>query len=296
MNGVDIMRTFIEAEPTSPVQLYFRDLKRHKLLDREQENVLARRFRSKHDQEALRQLINGNLRLVVKIAKGFSIGYGVSFTDLIQEGNMGLVHAARKYDPLKKVKFSYYASFWIKAYIYKYLMNNHRSVRIGTTQSQRKLFYNFKKVKTKLRREGIEPTPEEIAKKLNVPKKDVIEMQQRLEQPDISLNDPLRNREHEELGDTFISSSTSAEDKVVKYQLQALLRENARQFKKTLDVREKEILKRRILSIRPATLKTLGDKYGVSRERIRQVESRIIEKLRDYLLKEFPDIERYFNN
>ena len=290
------MRTFIEAETTSPVQLYFRDLKRHKLLDREQEQVLARRFRSQHDQEALRQLINGNLRLVVKIAKGFSVGNGVSFTDLIQEGNMGLVHAARKYDPLKKVKFSYYASFWIKAYIYKYLMNNHRSVRIGTTQSQRKLFYNFKKVKTKLKHEGIAPTPEEIAKKLNVPKKDVIEMQQRLEQPDISLNDPLRNREHEEIGDTLISSSTSAEDKVVKYQLQALLRENARQFKKTLDFREKEILKRRILSIRPATLKTLGDKYGVSRERIRQVESRIIEKLRDYLLKEFPDIERYFNN
>ena len=290
------MRMFIEAEPTSPTQLYFRDLKRHKLLDREQEKTLAQRFRSKHDQEALRKLINGNLRLVVKIAKGFAVGNGVSFTDLIQEGNMGLVHAARKYDPLKKVKFSYYASFWIKAYIYKYLMNNHRSVRIGTTQSQRKLFYNFKKVKTKLLQEGIEPTPEEIAKQLNVPKKDVTEMQQRLERPDISLNDPLRNREHEEIGDTLISSSTSVEDKIIKYQLQALLRENARQFKKTLDFREKEILKRRILSIQPATLKTLGDKYGVSRERIRQVESRIIEKLRAYLLKEFPDIERYFNN
>lgn len=290
------MRTYIEAEPTSPAQLYFRDLKRHKLLDREQEKILARRFRSKHDQEALRKLINGNLRLVVKIAKGFSVGNGVSFTDLIQEGNMGLVHAARKYDPSKKVKFSYYASFWIKAYIYKYLMNNHRSVRIGTTQSQRKLFYNFKKVKTKLLQEGIEPTPEEIAKQLNVPKKDVTEMQQRLERPDISLNDPLRNREHEEIGDTLISSSKSVEDKIVKYQLQALLRENARQFKKALDCREKETLKRRILSVQPVTLKTLGNKYGVSRERIRQVESRIIEKLRGYLLKEFPDIERYFNN
>ncbi len=209
---------------------------------------------------------------------------------------MGLVHAARKYDPSKKVKFSYYASFWIKAYIYKYLMNNHRSVRIGTTQSQRKLFYNFKKVKTKLLQEGIEPTPEEIAKQLNVPKKDVTEMQQRLERPDISLNDPLRNREHEEIGDTLISSSKSVEDKIVKYQLQALLRENARQFKKALDCREKETLKRRILSVQPVTLKTLGNKYGVSRERIRQVESRIIEKLRGYLLKEFPDIERYFNN
>jgi RNA polymerase sigma-32 factor len=129
-----------------------------------------------------------------------------------------------------------------------------------------------------------------------VSKKDVTEMQQRLEHPDISLNDPLRNREHEELGDTLISSSTSVEDKVVKHQLQALLRESARQFKKTLDGREKEILKRRILSIQPVTLKILGEKYGVSRERIRQVESRIIEKLRSYLLKEFPDIERYFNN
>jgi RNA polymerase sigma-32 factor len=290
------MRTFMEAESTSPAQLYFRDLKKHKLLDREQEKTLARRFRSQHDQEALGKLINGNLRLVVKIAKGFFVGNGVSFQDLIQEGNMGLVHAARKYDPLKKVKFSYYASFWIKAYIYKYLMNNHRSVRIGTTQSQRKLFYNFKKVKTKLLQEGIEPTPEEIAKQLNVPKKDVIEMQQRLEHPDISLNDPLPNRHHKEIGDKLISSSTSPEENFIKRQLEALLRENARQFRKNLTSREKEILRRRILSIRPVTLKILGNKYGVSRERIRQVESRLIEKLRDYLLKEFPDIERYSNN
>jgi RNA polymerase sigma-32 factor len=290
------MRTFMEAESTSPAQLYFRDLKKHKLLDREQEKTLARRFRSQHDQEALGKLINGNLRLVVKIAKGFFVGNGVSFQDLIQEGNMGLVHAARKYDPLKNVKFSYYASFWIKAYIYKYLMNNHRSVRIGTTQSQRKLFYNFKKVKTKLLQEGIEPTPEEIAKQLNVPKKDVIEMQQRLEHPDISLNDPLPNRHHEEIGDKLISSSTSPEENFIKRQLEALLRENARQFRKNLTSREKEILRRRILSIRPVTLKILGNKYGVSRERIRQVESRLIEKLRDYLLKEFPDIERYSNN
>ena len=290
------MRSFTEAEPTSPAQIYFRDLKKHKLLDREQERFLAWRFRLENDQEALGQLIKGNLRLVVKIAKGFWTCNGISFTDLIQEGNIGLVQAARKFDPLKKVKFSYYASFWIKACIHKYLMNNHRSVRLGTTQSQRKLFYNFKKIKNRLLREGIKPTPEEISKRLNVPKKDVIEMQQRLEHPDISLNDPLRNRDHEEIGDKLISSSNSAEEKIVKYQLQTLLRENARQFRKNLDYREKEILERRILSVQPVTLKTLGDKYGVSRERIRQVESRIIEKLRDYLLKEFPDIERYFNN
>jgi RNA polymerase sigma-32 factor len=290
------MRTITEAALTSPAQIYFRDLKKHKLLDREQERVLARRFRLKKDQEALHQLIKGNLRLVVKIAKGFWNGNGTSFTDLIQEGNMGLIQAARKFDPLKKVKFSYYASFWIKAYIHKYLMNNHRSVRIGTTQSQRKIFYNFKKVKNRLLSEGVDPTPEEISNRLNVPQKDLVAMQQRLENPDISLNDTLRHRGHEEIGDKLISSLPSAEEKFAKHQLQVLLRENARQFRKNLDTREKEILERRILSVQPATLKTLGDKYGVSRERIRQVESRIIEKLRDFLLKEFPDIERFFNN
>jgi RNA polymerase sigma-32 factor len=290
------MRTITEAALTSPAQIYFRDLKKHKLLDREQERVLARRFRLKKDQEALHQLIKGNLRLVVKIAKGFWNGNGTSFTDLIQEGNMGLIQAARKFDPLKRVKFSYYASFWIKAYIHKYLMNNHRSVRIGTTQSQRKIFYNFKKVKNRLLSEGVDPTPEEISNRLNVPQKDLVAMQQRLENPDISLNDPLRHRGHEEIGDKLISSLPSAEEKFAKHQLQVLLRENARQFRKNLDTREKEILEGRILSVQPATLKTLGDKYGVSRERIRQVESRIIEKLRDFLLKEFPDIERFFNN
>ena len=180
------MRTIAEAEATSPAQIYFRDLKKHKLLDREQERVLSRRFRLKKDREALHQLVKGNLRLVVKIAKGFWTGNGTSFTDLIQEGNIGLVHAARKFDPLKKVKFSYYASFWIKAYIHKYLMNNHRSVRIGTTQSQRKIFYNFKKIKNRLLDEGIDPTPEEISKRLNVPQKDLLAMQQRPENPDIS--------------------------------------------------------------------------------------------------------------
>ncbi|MFZ0610907.1 MAG: RNA polymerase factor sigma-32 [Desulfobacterales bacterium] len=290
------MRTLTEVEPSTTAQIYFRDLRQHKLLDREQEKILASRFRQQNDQEALGQLINGNLRLVVKIAKGFWTDNGVSFTDLIQEGNVGLVQAARKFDPLKKVKFSYYASFWIKAYIHKYLMNNHRSVRIGTTQSQRKLFYNFKKTKSSLMQEGIQPTADEISKRLNVPRRDVIEMQQRLEHPDISLNDPLRSREHEEMVDKLISSATAADEKIEEHQLQALVRENVRQFKKQLDPREKEILERRILAVQPVTLKVLGNEYGVSRERIRQVESRIIDKFRNYLLKELPDIERYFNN
>ncbi|MGA6926801.1 MAG: sigma-70 family RNA polymerase sigma factor, partial [Desulfosarcina sp.] len=124
------MRSTVKAFSNSTRQVYFRNLQNHKLLDREQEQHLARRFQQTDDQEALRQLIHGNLRLVVKIAKDFWSGSGASFSDLIQEGNVGLILAARKFDPLKKVKFSYYASFWIKAYIHKYLMDNHRTVRI----------------------------------------------------------------------------------------------------------------------------------------------------------------------
>jgi RNA polymerase sigma-32 factor len=277
--------------PTS--QLYFRDLRRHKLLDRDQERALAQQFRLRNDQEALSKLIKGNLRLVVKIAKGFWIGNGTSFRDIVQEGNVGLVKAARKYDPMKKTKFSHYAGYWIKAYIYKHLMNNYRSVRIGKTQSQRKLYYNLKKIKARLIQEGVEPTPGEISRRLKVPQKDVFELQQHLEHPEISLNAPVRGRNGSEKIDMLAASSSSVEEKYETQQLRKLVRENSRQFKKQLNRREKEIFDRRILSSRPETLKTLGDKYGVSRERIRQVESRIIERLRDHLVKEFPDIGMY---
>jgi RNA polymerase sigma-32 factor len=290
------MRPTTEVESSPVERLYFRDLKKHKLLDSEQERVLACRFRLENDQEAFRQLVSGNLRLVVKIAKGFWTGNGISLTDLIQEGNIGLIQAARKFDPLREVKFSYYASFWIKAYINKYLMDNHRSVRLGTTQSQRKLFYNFKKTKTRLLQQGIQPTTEEISRRLNLPKKDVIEMQQRLELHDVSLNDSSRSRDHEELLDQLVSSSASADQKIEKHQFRALMRHNVRRFMDNLDSREQDILENRILSAHPVTLKTLGNKHDVSRERIRQLESRIIEELKQYLLKEFPEISSYFNN
>lgn len=290
------MHSTAKAPNSSGRQIYFRDLRNYKLLDREQEQALARRFQENNDQEALRQLIYGNLRLVVKIAKDFWTGSSVSFSDLIQEGNVGLILAARKFDPLKKVKFSYYASYWIKAYIHKYLMDNHRTVRIGTTQSQRKLFYNFKKTQSKLIENRIEPTPKAIGKRLNVPEKDVIEMQQRLEQPDVSLNAPLRGRENEDHLDKLSASMTSVEEKYEKHQLRTLVRENTRQFKKRLNTREKAILERRLLADDPVTLKVLGDQFGVSRERIRQVEGRILQRLKDHLLEKSPDIAQYFEH
>ncbi|BBO83847.1 RNA polymerase sigma factor [Desulfosarcina ovata subsp. sediminis] len=290
------MNVTTNASPNSAIQLYLRDMGKYQLLDREEERTLARRVQMKNDQSALDRLVRGNLRLVVKIAKDFWTGGQVSLMDLIQEGNLGLVRAARKFDPRKQVKFSYYASFWIKAYIHKYLMDNHRSVRIGTTQSQRKLFFNLKKTTAQLSREGIEPTPAAIAKRLEVPKKDVVEMQQRLDQADLSLNAPLRSRENEEGLDRLVDMSTSAEEEVEAVQMQALLQENTRQFKRGLDARDRAILDRRILADQPDTLQTLGDHFGISRERIRQLEKRIINQLKAYLSARLPDMENYMLN
>ena len=290
------MRASIDTLPNSAMQLYFRDMSRYKLLDREEERALALKVQLKNDEKALDRLVRGNLRLVVKIAKDFWAGGRVSFLDLIQEGNMGLVRAARKFDPLKDVKFSYYASFWIKAYIHKYLMDNHRSVRIGTTQAQRKLFFNLKKTKSQLVQEGIEPTPGAIAKRLKVPRKDVIEMQQRLEQPDLSLNTPVRGRENTEGIDTLVDASTSVEEQMGDNQLQSLLQSNIRQFKRRLDKRDRAILDKRILASDPATLQVLGDQFGISRERIRQLEKRIIRQLKIYLSDQIPDMDSYMRN
>lgn len=290
------MITSQETQSDSAIQSYFRDMSKYGLLNRKEEQALARRVQSSNDQEALRRLVRGNLRLVVKIAKEFQAGDRVPLLDLIQEGNMGLVRAARKFDPQKAVKFSYYASFWIKAYIHKYLMDNHRSVRIGTTQAQRKLFFNLKKTAAALTREGVEPTTEAIAKRLKVYEKDVIEMQQRLSRPDMSLNAPLRGRENEEGIDTLADESESIEEQVGDTELQRLVRENIRQFRKQIDPRDTAILDQRILAADPATLQTLGDQFGISRERIRQLEKRIIRQFKAYLSTHIPDMQDYMRN
>jgi RNA polymerase sigma-32 factor len=281
-----------DAEAQSLTQRYFRDLRKQKLLSPEKTRQLVRRFQRHGDRNALGLLVKGNLRLVVHIAKGFWRGRQVALPDLIQEGNMGLVRAAEKYDPLKKVKFSYYASFWIKAHIQKYLMNNHRSVRLGTTQSQRKLYFNLGKIGSRLRQKGVAPTDEAIAEQLGVKTKEVVEMRQRMARADMSLNTPMPNRDKGERIDYLPSPSVPVEEKLETRQLRSMVRESAERFRKHLNKREKDILARRILSEQPATLEKLGNRHGVSRERIRQVERKIIDRFRDYILARLPDAER----
>ncbi len=278
----------------SPTQHYFRDMQNHSLLSRAEEKELFRRYHEENDQEAFSRLITGNLRLVVKIAKDFWTRGNVTLLDLIQEGNIGLIQAAKKFDPSKMTKFSYYSAFWIKAYINKYMMDNYRTVRIGTTQSQRKLFFNLRKTRNRLVQMGINPSPGAIAKELKIKRKEVVEMQMRLDRPDLSLNAPLHADHQSERLDFIHSEEPVTDRKVEKYQFILLVRKITRQFKtKHLDEREKAILERRILSNQPETLQTLGSQFGVSRERIRQVEKRIIEKLKNYLFSQVPDIKQF---
>lgn len=287
------MNTSTGSSYISATQRYFYDIQKHDLLDRQEESELIRRYQQENDRAALRRLIEGNLRLVVKIAKDLWKGGDESLLELVQEGNIGLMRAAVKFDPTKKVKFSYYAVFWIRAHILKYLMDNHRIVRVGTTQPQRKLFFNLRKIRAKLSEDGIQPTPGNIARQLNIRRKDVVEMQQRLDYPDVSLNAPASGRDHEEWLDTYRTSGTSVPDRYETMELKALVRNSTREFTKQLSHREKTILEHRILSVEPVTLQTLGNQFGVSRERIRQIEKRIIARFREYLFMKLPDIKQF---
>jgi RNA polymerase sigma-32 factor len=216
--------------------------------------------------------------------------------DLIQEGNIGLIHAARKFDPYKNVKFSYYASFWIKAYILKFIMDNWRLVKIGTTQGQRKLFFKLKKEKQMLIDQGFDPKPKLLSEKLGVSEKEIIDMDQRLDGWDVSLDAPLKEDSDSERIEFVSTETESAEDQVARVQIESMLHHKLEGFKKLLTKRELEIFEQRVFSDSPATLQEIGDRYGISRERVRQVEKSIVKKMREYFKDELPDFASYIED
>ncbi len=275
-----------------PLRRYLYEIGKHDLLSREEETELAIRYKDKGDQEAAYRLVTANLRLVVKIAMDFQHFWMKNLLDLIQEGNVGLMQAVRKFDPYRDVKFSYYASFWIKAYILKFIMDNWHLVRVGTTQAQRKLFYNLKKEKDRLLAEGLEPGPRLLAERMNVNERDVVEMDQRLNAWDVSLDAPVRDDGNSDAHMAFLASDEEAVDDVLaENQIRELLAEKLSEFRRTLNEREEKILDLRILTDEPATLQDMGEEFGISRERVRQLETRIKDKIRKYLLEEIPELE-----
>lgn len=276
-----------------PLQRYLTEISHYRLLTRDEEKQLGQRVQEGGDDEAAYILVTSNLRLVVKIALEFQRVWMQNLLDLIQEGNIGLMQAVTKFDPYKNVKFSYYASFWIKAYILKFIMDNWRLVKIGTTQGQRKLFFKLKKEKQKLVDQGFDPKPRLLSQRLGVSEKEIVDMDQRLDGWDVSLDAPLKEDSETERIEFLNTETESTEDRVAKKEMENLLHNKIAEFRKKLNQRELEIFEQRIFSDSPVTLQEIGDRYQISRERVRQVEKAILKKMRDFFKKEIPDFASY---
>lgn len=269
---------------------YLKEIGQYELLSREEMEQLSIQVREANDQNAAYRLVSANLRLVVKIAMDFQKFWMQNFMDLVQEGNIGLMKAVRKFDPYKGVKFSYYATYWIRAYILKFLMNNWRLVKLGTTQAQRKLFFSLNKEKKALEARGYVAEPEILAKRLKVKKEDVVEMDNRMSNEEISLESPMRNESDAQRKDFLAGGGPGIEDILCSRDLKRRIRALLDDLQESHNEKEKMILERRLLTDDPMTLQKISEKFGISRERIRQIESNLLKKLRKYIEETDPEI------
>jgi len=266
------------------LQAYMRDVHRYSVLEPEAQRLLAVRYREQGDVDAARQLVTSNLRLVVKIAYDYRRAYR-NVMDLIQEGNIGLMQAVKKYDPYKGVKLSSYAAWWIRAYILRFILNNWRLVKLGTTQAQRKLFFNLSKEKARLSAMGIEPTAETIAANLDVSVDDVNSMDRRLSAGEMSLDTPVAGDESKSQSrvDLMPALGERVDQLLADEEIGQLLHDEMRRFGETLKGKEHQIFYERLMAEDPRTLQELGADFGVSRERVRQLEKRLQGRLKKYL-------------
>ncbi len=276
--------------PITALQQYLAEVRRYPYLSKEEELRLFHEYHTQGSREAAVKLILANLRVSVAIAAEY-LHTGADQMDLIQEGNVGLMQAIKKFDPTKNVRFYAYAAWWARAYILRYLLNTYRLVKVGTTQDQRKLFYNLRKEKAKLERQGFAPDTKLLADRLNVRERDVIEMDQRLGSWELSLDQPLSKETEGTLLDILPSQEKPTDEQLADTELRTLFRAKLAEFIKTLAEREEDILRNRILSETPLTLDDLGQKYGITKERTRQLEARIIKRLRDFMKKEIKDFD-----
>jgi RNA polymerase sigma-32 factor len=274
--------------PFDPLQRYLTEIRRFALLSREQEHELAVKYKEYGDLDAAYKLVTSNLRLVVMIAREYQKAFK-NLLDLIQEGNMGLMEAVKNFDPYRGVRFPSYAVWWIRAYMIRYIMNDWRMVKIGTTQAQRKLFFNLQKEKDKLEAEGLTPGPKLLAQRLNVKEDEVVEMEQRLAARDLSVDLPLGGDEEATMLNFLQDTKQTPEEEVADTQYRELLREKMEQFAEGLKDKELVIYRERLLNEDPLTLREIGEKYGISRERVRQIEERVKKKLKTYL-RDFKDV------
>lgn len=275
-----------KVNKVSPLQLYLQEVAKYPLLTPEEEFSLAKKQFDEGDINAAHRMVTSNLRLVVKIASDFRQAQ-INLLDLIQEGNYGLMQAVKKFNPYKGVKLSSYAAWWIRAFILKYIMDNKSQVKIGTTAAQRKLFFNLKKEADRMLEEYDRIDTKKLAKVLDVKEKDVIEMQIRLNSPDVSMDAPIGgggdDSSSSTRGSLIASKASSVEDDLAHSQIKGIFADHLEEFEQTLEGRDLDIYHSRMVNDKPLTLQQIGDKYGISRERARQLEAKILKKLKEFV-------------
>ena len=291
---VPVVRREERLVPLDPFAAYLQEAKRYPILSEEEEKELAIRLTETGDVDAAYQLTTANLMLVVKIAMTFKREWQ-NVMDLVQEGNIGLMKAVKNFDPFRGVRLSAYATWWIKSYILKYILDNWRLVRVGTTNSRRKLLFNLKKEKERLEREGFDPSTKLLAEHFGVDENEIIDVEASIGAVDVSMDTPTR-ADSSMTPAQSLSDGKSLEKRAEIDQFREILQQKIEGFKSELKPGEIEILEKRVLSESPQSLQELGDERGVTREAVRQAEQRLLKKFRIYIEEQMPEAADYFIN
>ena len=272
---------------------YMEQIKKFPLLEAKEEYMLAKAWKNQGEVKAAHKLVTSHLRLVAKIASGYR-GYGLPLSDLISEGNIGMMHAVKRFEPEKGFRLATYAMWWIKASIQEYILRSWSLVKIGTTAAQKKLFFNLKKIKSKISAiEDGDLTPDQvdkIATELSVPHKEVISMNRRISGSDYSLNSPVTDDSSGEWQDWLEDDTQNQEASFADTEEYLIKKNILSDSLEYLNERERDIISERQLSENPLTLEELSNRYGVSRERIRQIEAKAFEKLQTKMTEKAKDI------
>lgn len=275
--------------PSDPFRRYLAEIRKYPPLTREEEQALARRYRETGDREALLRLVTANLMLVVRVALSFRRA-ARNLLDLVQEGNVGLLQAIERFDPDVGVRLPTYAAWWVRAYIIKFLLDNVRLVRVGTTNARRKLLYNLRRERARLEAEGFEVGPKMLAERFGVSEEDVRDVQRALAGGDVSLDAPVGDDEDRTQADLLASSAPTAEEEVARRDLQERVQASIARFREGLAERDRALLDERLLAEDPVTLQEIGDRFGTTREAVRQAEVRLMARLRTHLTGELGDL------
>jgi RNA polymerase sigma-32 factor len=274
------------------LQRYMADIRRFERLSAEEERELTIRYQREGDIGAARRLVTGNLRLVVKVALEYRNSI-MNTLDLIQEGNVGLLHALKKFDPERNVRFGTYATWWIKAYILRFILNNWSQVKFATSNDRRRVFFNLNKEKQRLEAQGITVGPKQLAETLNVSEEDIRDIEPMVSGGDLSLDQPISEDGQVTAMERLVSPDPLPDEIVGEDEFQRTLREKMMSFARTLKPREKILFERRLIAEEPARLQELGLEFGVTREAVRLMEKKIVGQLREYLERELQDVRGF---